>query len=126
LRTGDMARRDADGYFYLVDRKNDLIVSGALNVYPSEVERILQEHPAIYEVAVIGVESEKWGEEVKAIAVLKEGENVSEQDLIDFCEGKLAGFKKPKSVEFIDELPRNLTGKILKKELRERFGQSKV
>jgi acyl-CoA synthetase (AMP-forming)/AMP-acid ligase II len=124
LRTGDMARRDADGYFYLVDRKNDLIVSGALNVYPSEVERILQQHPAIYEVAVIGVQSEKWGEEVKAVAVLKEGENVSEQELIDFCEGKLAGFKKPKSVEFIDKLPRNLTGKILKKELRERFSQS--
>jgi acyl-CoA synthetase (AMP-forming)/AMP-acid ligase II len=121
LRTGDMARRDGNGYFYLVDRKNDLIVSGALNVYPSEVERILQEHPAIYEVAVIGVPSEKWGEEVKAIAVLKEGANVSEQELIDFCEGKLAGFKKPKSVEFIDKLPRNLTGKILKKELRERY-----
>jgi acyl-CoA synthetase (AMP-forming)/AMP-acid ligase II len=121
LRTGDMARRDEQGYFYLVDRKNDLIVSGALNVYPSEVERILQEHPAIYEVAVIGIPSEKWGEEVKAIVVLKEGKNVSEQNLIDFCEGKLAGFKKPKSVEFVDKLPRNLTGKILKKELRERF-----
>ena len=122
LRTGDMARRDSEGYFYLVDRKNDLIVSGALNVYPSEVERVLQEHKSIFEVAVIGISSEKWGEEVKAIAVLKEGANVSEKEVIDFCEGKLAGFKKPKSVEFIDKLPRNLTGKILKKELRERFG----
>jgi acyl-CoA synthetase (AMP-forming)/AMP-acid ligase II len=122
LRTGDMARMDADGYLYLVDRKNDMIVSGALNVYPSEVERILQEHPAIFEVAVIGVPSEKWGEEVKAIVVLKEGANVEAKDIIQFCEGKLAGFKKPKTVEFVEKLPRNLTGKILKKDLRERFG----
>jgi acyl-CoA synthetase (AMP-forming)/AMP-acid ligase II len=123
LRTGDMARRDKDGYFYLVDRKNDLIVSGALNVYPSEVERILQEHPSVFEVAVIGVPSKKWGEEVKAVIVLKEGAEISESEIIGFCEGKLAGFKKPKSVEFIDKLPRNLTGKILKKELRERFAR---
>ncbi len=123
LRTGDMARMDEDGYFYLVDRKNDMIVSGALNVYPSEVERVLHEHPAVYEVAVIGIESEKWGEEVKAVVVLKKGENLSERELIEFCEGKLAGFKKPKSVEFVTELPRNLTGKILKKELREKFAR---
>jgi acyl-CoA synthetase (AMP-forming)/AMP-acid ligase II len=121
LRTGDMARIDADGYLYLVDRKDDMIVSGALNVYPSEVERILQEHDSIFEVAVIGVPSEKWGEEVKAVVVLKSGAEVSESEIIVFCEGKLAGFKKPKSVEFIDKLPRNLTGKILKKDLRERF-----
>lgn len=126
LRTGDMARMDADGYFYLVDRKNDMIVSGALNVYPSEVERILQEHPAVFEVAVIGVPSEKWGEEVKAIVVLKEGSEADEKDIISFCEGKLAGFKKPKTVEFIDKLPRNLTGKILKKELRERFSREQT
>jgi acyl-CoA synthetase (AMP-forming)/AMP-acid ligase II len=123
LRTGDMARMDDDGYFYLVDRKNDMIVSGALNIYPSEVERVLQMHPAIYEVAVIGVPSEKWGEEVKAIVVLKEGFEVSESEIIQFCEGKIAGFKKPKSVGFIDKLPRNLTGKILKKELREKFSR---
>ncbi|HMS41257.1 MAG TPA: long-chain-fatty-acid--CoA ligase [Pyrinomonadaceae bacterium] len=123
LRTGDMARVDAEGYLYLVDRKNDMIVSGALNVYPSEVERILQEHESIFEVAVIGVPSEKWGEEVKAIVVLKDGANVTVADIIQFCEGKLAGFKKPKTVEFIDKLPRNLTGKILKKDLRERFGK---
>jgi acyl-CoA synthetase (AMP-forming)/AMP-acid ligase II len=126
LRTGDMARIDADGFLYLVDRKNDMIVSGALNVYPSEVERILQEHPSIFEVAIIGVPSEKWGEEVKAVVVLKEGESVSESEIIDFCEGKLAGFKKPKTVEFIDKLPRNLTGKILKKDLRERFSHEQT
>jgi acyl-CoA synthetase (AMP-forming)/AMP-acid ligase II len=123
LRTGDMARRDDEGYFYLVDRKNDLIVSGALNVYPSEVEIVLQQHPAVFEVAVIGIASEKWGEEVKAVVVLKDGVELSGAELITFCEGKLAGFKKPKSVEFIDRLPRNLTGKILKKELRKRFWQ---
>jgi acyl-CoA synthetase (AMP-forming)/AMP-acid ligase II len=121
LRTGDMARMDSDGYLYLVDRKNDMIVSGALNVYPSEVERILQQHESIFEVAVIGVPSEKWGEEVKAVVVLKESAEVSESEIIAFCEGKLAGFKKPKTVEFIDKLPRNLTGKILKKDLREGF-----
>jgi acyl-CoA synthetase (AMP-forming)/AMP-acid ligase II len=121
LRTGDMARRDADGFLYLVDRKNDMIVSGALNVYPSEVERVLQQHPAVYEVAVIGIPSEKWGEEVKAVVALKGNQIVSEADLIAFCEGKLAGFKKPKSVDFIEKLPRNLTGKILKKNLRERY-----
>lgn len=123
LRTGDMARMDEDGYFYLVDRKNDMIVSGALNVYPSEVERVLHEHPSVYEVAVIGVPSEKWGEEVKAVVVLKSGKNLTAEELRDFCDGKLAGFKKPKSVEFVDELPRNLTGKILKKELREKFAR---
>jgi long-chain acyl-CoA synthetase len=126
LRTGDMARMDADGYLYLVDRKNDMIVSGALNVYPSEVERILQEHKSIFEVAVIGVPSEKWGEEVKAVVVLKEGAEVSESEIIRFCDGKLAGFKKPKSVEIIDKLPRNLTGKILKKDLRERFSHEQT
>ena len=126
LRTGDMARMDADGYLYLVDRKNDMIVSGALNVYPSEVERILQEHESIFEVAVIGVSSEKWGEEVKAIIVLKDGENISEKEIINFCEGKIAGFKKPKTVEFIDKLPRNSTGKILKKDLRERFSHEQT
>ncbi len=121
LRTGDMARRDRDGYFYLVDRKNDMIVSGALNVYPSEVERVLQTHPDVFEVAVIGVPSERWGEEVKAVVVLREGAKADASSVIGFCDGKIAGFKKPKSVEFIDKLPRNLTGKVLKKDLRKMF-----
>ncbi|NOT63808.1 MAG: AMP-binding protein, partial [Acidobacteria bacterium] len=121
--TGDMARKDEDGYIYLVDRKNDLIVSGALNVYPSEVERVLQQHPAVYECAVIGVPSEQWGEAVKAIVAGREGMSVTESELIAFCEGKIAGFKKPKSVDFVDKLPRNLTGKVLRRELRERYWQ---
>jgi acyl-CoA synthetase (AMP-forming)/AMP-acid ligase II len=126
LRTGDLARIDADGFVYLVDRKNDLIVSGALNVYPSEVERVLEQHPAVKEVAVIGVLSEKWGEAVRAVVVLRENAFVSEKDLIDFCDGKIAGFKKPKSVDFVEKLPRNLTGKVLKKELREKYRQEKT
>jgi fatty-acyl-CoA synthase len=119
--TGDMARVDEDGYIYLVDRKNDLIVSGALNVYPSEVERVLYSHPAVYECAVIGVPSERWGEEVKAVVVLRDGMNASAEELIGHCEGQMAGFKKPKSVDFADTLPRNLTGKILRRELREKY-----
>lgn len=121
--TGDLARVDEDGYVYLVDRKNDLIVSGALNVYPSEVERVLQTHPAVYECAVIGVPSEQWGEAVKAIVVVQPGQTLGAAELIAFCEGKLAGFKKPKSVDFVDKLPRNLTGKILRRELREPYWQ---
>lgn len=123
VRTGDMAKRDREGYFYLVDRKNDMIVTGALNVYPSEVERVIQEHPAVYEVAVIGVPSEKWGEEVKAIVVLKQGHVATEEEIIRFCEGKIADFKKPKSVEFVERLPRNLTGKVLRRELKEMFSK---
>jgi acyl-CoA synthetase (AMP-forming)/AMP-acid ligase II len=119
--TGDMARVDEDGYIYLVDRKNDLIVSGALNVYPSEVERAIHAHPAVYECAVIGVPSERWGEEVKAIVVLRAGMSVTGDELIAYCEGKLAGFKKPKSVDFAETLPRNLTGKILRRELRDKY-----
>lgn len=119
--TGDMARIDEDGYVYLVDRKNDLIVSGALNIYPSEVERVIHSHPAVFECAVIGVPSEKWGEEVKAIVVVREGMALTAGELIAHCEGRLAGFKKPKSVEFVDRLPRNLTGKVLRRELRERY-----
>ena len=119
--TGDMARRDEDGYFYLVDRKKDMIISGALNVYPSEVERVLHRHPAVYEAAVVGVPSAQWGEEVKAVAVVQPGCTLVQQELIDFCEGKLAGFKKPKSVDFVEKLPRNATGKILRRQLREPY-----
>lgn len=124
--TGDLARQDEDGYFYLVDRKNDLIVSGALNVYPSEVERVLQTHPAVYECAVIGVPSAQWGEAVKAIVVVRPGLTLTEAELLAHCEGQLAGFKKPKSVEFTDKLPRNLTGKILRRALREPYWQGQT
>lgn len=123
--TGDVARMDEDGYFYLVDRKKDLIVTGAFNVYPSEVERVLQMHPAIYEVAVIGVPSEQWGEAIKACVVLKPDVNCDAQEIIAFCEGKLANYKKPKSVDFFPSLPRNPTGKVLHRQLREAYWKDK-
>jgi acyl-CoA synthetase (AMP-forming)/AMP-acid ligase II len=123
--TGDLARMDEDGYVYLVDRKHDLIVSGALNVYPSEVERVLQTHPAVYECAVIGVPSERWGEAVKAIVVVRAGMSLTEAELVAHCEGRIAGFKKPKSVDFVEQLPRNLTGKVLRRELREQYWQGR-
>jgi acyl-CoA synthetase (AMP-forming)/AMP-acid ligase II len=119
--TGDLALFDEDGYVYLVDRKKDLIVSGAFNVYPSEVERVLQQHPDVFEVAVIGVPSLEWGEAVKAVVVPRPGVALQAQALIDWCEGRLAGFKKPKSVDFATALPRNPTGKVLHRQLREPY-----
>ena len=119
--TGDMARMDEDGYVYLVDRKKDLIVTGAFNVYPSEVERVLQAHPAVYEIAVIGVPSVDWGEAIRAIVVLKPGSEATAAELIAWCDGRIAGYKKPKSIDFVQALPRNATGKILHRQLREPF-----
>ncbi len=119
--TGDMARIDEDGYVYLVDRKKDLIVTGAFNVYPSEVERVVQQHPAVYEVAVIGVPSAEWGEAVKAVVVTKPGATLAADELIRWCDGRIAGYKKPKSVDFVGALPRNATGKVLHRQLREPY-----
>jgi acyl-CoA synthetase (AMP-forming)/AMP-acid ligase II len=116
-----MARMDEDGYVYLVDRKKDLIVTGAFNVYPSEVERVLQAHPAVYEIAVIGVPSVDWGEAIRAIVVLKPGSEATAAELIAWCDGRIAGYKKPKSIDFVQALPRNATGKILHRQLREPF-----
>jgi acyl-CoA synthetase (AMP-forming)/AMP-acid ligase II len=98
-----------------------MIVSGAENVYPAEVESVLYSHPAVADVAVIGVPDEKWGETVKAIVVVKPGAQVSADELIDFCRDKIAGYKRPRSVDFTDALPRNPTGKILKAVLREPY-----
>ncbi|MBT9163124.1 MAG: Long-chain-fatty-acid--CoA ligase FadD13 [Chloroflexi bacterium] len=124
---GDMVKRDEDGYYTLVDRKANMIITGGENVYPSEVERVLVEHDAVKDVAVIGVPDEKWGEAVKAVVVLHDGCRPGEElagEIIDFCRGKLAGYKRPKSVDFIrdQEMPRTLTGKILHRILRERYG----
>jgi len=121
LQTGDMATVDEEGYIYIVDRKNDMIISGGENIYPREVEEVLSSHPSVLEAAVIGVPDKKWGETVKAFVVLKEGENVSEYEVIDFCKNNLASYKKPSSIEFMDLLPRNSVGKVLKKKLREEY-----
>lgn len=122
LHTGDLARIDQEGYIYLVDRKKDVIVTGGFNVAPKEVENVIYSHPAVLEVAVVGVPDEKWGEAVKAAVVLKQGAEVSEKEIIDFCEGKLAAYKKPKSIDFYDnELPKSPAGKILRRAVKEKY-----
>lgn len=121
---GDIARRDEDGYYYLVDRKKNMIISGGENVYPSEVESVLGGHPGVKDVAVIGLAHEKWGESVHAVIIAHEGSSVTAQELLDWCKGRLAGYKRPQSVSLIrdDEMPRTATGKILHRVLRERYG----
>lgn len=120
---GDMARRDADGYIWLVDRKNNMIISGGENVYPSEVEGVLGLHPAVRDVAVVGVPHEKWGETPLAVVVLHQGMAATEAELRDWCRERLAGFKCPARVVFVDEseMPRTATGKVLHRVLRQRF-----
>ena len=123
LRTGDGGHIDADGYLFLKDRIKDMIISGGENIYPIEVENALARHPAVAEVAVFGVSSEKWGEEVRAAVVLRPGAHASEQALIGWARQLLASFKTPKRIAFMDALPRNASGKILKRELRLRYAE---
>ncbi len=121
FHTGDMARYDEGWYFYIVDRKKDMFISGGENVYPTEVEAVLYKHPAVHMCAVIGVPDARWGEVGKACVVLKPGMTATEEELIAFLQDHLARFKVPKSVEFMDELPISAAGKILKRELKQRF-----
>ncbi|MGH7747406.1 MAG: class I adenylate-forming enzyme family protein, partial [Candidatus Dormibacteria bacterium] len=121
FHTGDIGTRDADGFFYIVDRKKDMIISGGENVYPAEVEDCLYQHPDVAEAAVIGLSDSRWGEVVLAIIVTKPGATLAEQDVVDFTQGRLARYKQPRRVVFIESLPRNPAGKVLKFELRERF-----
>lgn len=121
LRTGDLATVDEQGYITIVDRLKDMIIKGGENVYPREIESVLLSHPAIRNVAVIGVPDEKWGEEVKALVVLKPDQPLTEKELIQFCRQNLAHFKRPRSIEFREGLPLTPTGKVLKKILREEF-----
>ena len=122
---GDMALQDEDGYFVLVDRKANMIITGGENVFPSEVENLLGSHSAVKYVAVIGIPHEKWGEAVKAVVTLQQGRTVTEKELIEHCRGKIAGYKIPKSIDFIkdEEMPMTPTGKILHRILRERYGK---
>ncbi len=121
---GDMAYKDEDGFFYLVDRKANMIITGGENVYPSEVENAVGSHPAVKDVAVIGVPHEKWGEQVTAVVVLHQGKSATDREIIEHCKGKIAGFKIPKEVIFIkdEEMPRSGAGKILHRILRETYG----
>jgi long-chain acyl-CoA synthetase len=121
LRTGDMGRCDSDGYYYVVDRKVDKVISGGENIYPVEVENIISSHPGVLEVAVIGVPDERWVEAVKAVVASRPGASLTEAEVIEFCRGKLGGFKVPKSVDFIEALPRTPSGKVRKAVLREPY-----
>jgi len=118
---GDIAYRDEEGYYYICDRKNDMIISGGMNVYPAEIEAVLERHPGVFDVAVFGIPSEQWGEQVHATVVLAPGASLSAADVIAYARGRLAGYKCPGSVSFASELPRTGSGKLLKRELREPY-----
>jgi len=122
LRTGDRGWLDQEGYIFLAGRGDDIIIRGGENISPEEVEDVLHAHPMIEEAAVIGVPDPEWGQEPRAIVVLKQGETTTPEEIIEFCRTRLAGFKRPRSVIFVNTLPRNQMGKVLKKELRERYG----
>jgi acyl-CoA synthetase (AMP-forming)/AMP-acid ligase II len=121
LWTGDMGFVDEDDYLYLIDRKSDMIISGGENVHPSETENALQEHPAVEEVAVVGVPDPRWGEAVKAVVALSPSREASAQELIAFCRQRIAGYKCPKSVDFVAELPKSTVGKILRREVKKKY-----
>jgi long-chain acyl-CoA synthetase len=117
FKTGDLARRDEDGYYYIVDRAKDMIIRGGFNVYPREIEEVLMTHDAVSLAAVIGVPHESHGEEVKAVVIRHEGADITEDDLVAWAKEQMAGYKYPRIIEFRDELPMTATGKILKREL---------
>jgi acyl-CoA synthetase (AMP-forming)/AMP-acid ligase II len=120
LHTGDIGSLEEDGYLYITDRKKDMIISGGSNIYPREVEEVICRHPAVFEVAVIGVPDDRWGESVKALVVPRPGARITEAEIIEHCKRSIASYKKPHSVEFVPELPKNAYGKILKRALRDR------
>src|SRR6056297_3164708 len=119
LYTGDIAYMDEDGYFFIVDRKKDLIISGGYNIYPREIDEVLHEHPKIKEAVAVGVPHQTRGEIIKAYVVVQPGENLTRAEVISLCREKLANYKIPKKVEFRDELPKTLVGKVLRRALRE-------
>ena len=123
IHTGDMGYMDEDGYFYLAGRAMDMIIRGGENISPEEVEAVLRTHPKVEEAAVIGIPDEEWGEQPRAIVVLKQGEVATAEEVIEYCRANLSSFKRPRSVVFIDELPRNPMGKVLKRVLQERYGK---
>jgi fatty-acyl-CoA synthase len=120
----DLVRQDEEGYIYIVDRKKDMIISGGENIYPAEIEDVLYKHPKVLECAVIGVYDEEWGESIKAVVVCKQGEEMTEEEVVEYCKEHLASYKKPKSVDFVDELPHSSIGKVLKTVLRQKYGKS--
>jgi long-chain acyl-CoA synthetase len=117
FHTGDIGYRDADGFYYIVDRKSDMIIRGGENIYPREIDEVLYQHPDVAAAAAVGVKDELYGEEVAAVVVLKPGANTTAQEVIDYCKARLADFKCPKTVHFVDDIPKGPTGKLLKREL---------
>jgi acyl-CoA synthetase (AMP-forming)/AMP-acid ligase II len=125
LHTGDIGYIDEKGFLFIMDRSKDMIISGGENIYPREIEEVIIKHPAVREVAVIGVPDPKWGEAVKAVVSVVEGKSITEDELIAFCKDNIAGYKKPKSVDFVDFLPKNNYGKILKRTLRAKYWEGR-
>ena len=123
--TGDLCTVDEEGFIFLKDRKKDMIISGGFNIYPFELESVLMEHPAVLDTAVVGIPDEEWGEAVCAFVVLRDGETITEEEIADFMKNNLASYKKAKRVEFTDQIPRTMTGKILKRELRAKFWEGR-
>ncbi|MCW4602887.1 long-chain fatty acid--CoA ligase [Janibacter indicus] len=126
FHTGDLARCDEEGYYHIVDRKKDMVITGGENVYPSEIEQTIYQHPAVAEAAVIGVPSDRWGEAVTAVVALRPGAELTEDELIAWMRERQAGFKVPKAVHFVDALPRTATGKVLKRELRTTWADGQI
>jgi acyl-CoA synthetase (AMP-forming)/AMP-acid ligase II len=122
LHTGDIGYMDEEGYLYLVDRKHDKIITGGLNVFPREVEEVISTHPAVAQVAVFGVEDPFWGEAVTAAVVLRKGAEAGADELMAFCKDRLAGYKRPKKFHRLEDLPKNLYGKVMRKDLKKQFG----
>jgi acyl-CoA synthetase (AMP-forming)/AMP-acid ligase II len=122
LKTGDKGSMDEDGYIYLAGRGDDMIIRGGENISPEEIENALHSHSKIEEAAVIGIPDPEWGQEPRAVVVLKKKEAATAEEIMEYCRSRLAGFKRPRSVIFVDALPRNAMGKVLKKDLREKFG----
>jgi acyl-CoA synthetase (AMP-forming)/AMP-acid ligase II len=123
LHTSDVGYRDEEGYYYLAGRDDDMIIRGGENISPEEVENALYSHPKIDEVAVIGISDPEWGQEPGAVVVLKKGESATAEEIMEYCREKLSSFKRPRLVVFADELPRNPMGKVLKRVLRDKYGQ---
>ncbi|PIU55288.1 MAG: hypothetical protein COS88_05040 [Chloroflexi bacterium CG07_land_8_20_14_0_80_51_10] len=124
LHTGDKGYMDDEGYIFLAGRGDDMVIRGGENISPEEVENVLSQHPKVAEAALIGVTDPEWGQQPRAIVALKEGETATEEEIIDFCRDKLSGFKRPRSVVFIEEIPHTSTGKVIRKALREQYGQA--
>ena len=119
LYTGDIATRDEDGYIFIVDRKKDMVIAGGYNIYPREIDEVLFQHPKVADAVAVGIPDEYRGETIRAYVVLKQGESVTEEEIISFCREKLAAYKVPRSIEFRTDLPKSAVGKVLRKILRE-------